>query len=46
MRRFAAIEGVRGWLALAVVLSHIAVFTNTYAHGFGPMIVNAGPGAG
>jgi peptidoglycan/LPS O-acetylase OafA/YrhL len=45
VRRFAAIEGVRGWLALTVVLSHIAVFTNIYAHGFGPMIVNAGPGA-
>ena len=45
MRRFAAIEGLRGWLALTVVSSHIAVFTNIYAHGFGPTIVNAGPSA-
>ena len=38
-------RSVRGCLALTVVLSHIAVFTNIYAHGFGPMNVKAGPGA-
>jgi peptidoglycan/LPS O-acetylase OafA/YrhL len=45
VRRFATIEGLRGWLAMTVVLSHIATFTSIYAHGLGPRIANAGVGA-
>lgn len=40
MKRFDAIEGLRGWLALAVVLSHLAWMTDfPLFHGLGSMAV-------
>lgn len=44
-RRFAAIEGLRGWLAWTVVFSHIAQATNIYALGLGPLLIQSGPAA-
>jgi peptidoglycan/LPS O-acetylase OafA/YrhL len=45
MRRFYAIEGLRGWLAWAVVLSHIAQTSDVYAKGLGPAMGRAGHAA-
>lgn len=42
MRRFEAIEGLRGWLAWTVVLSHLTAITCVYALGIGPIINRAG----
>jgi peptidoglycan/LPS O-acetylase OafA/YrhL len=36
MKRFIAIEGLRGWLAWAVVFSHLTQTSGIYAKGFGP----------
>ena len=42
MKRFQAIEGLRGVLAWAVVLTHLAYFSNIYTHGFGSLISHLG----
>ncbi len=42
MKKFAAIEGLRGWLAWAVVLSHLAYFSNLSLKGLGPALKAAG----
>ena len=42
MRQFAAIEGLRGWLAWTVVLSHLAQITNLHGGGIGPPLLKAG----
>lgn len=42
MKKFGAIEGLRGWLAWMVVFDHLALTTNIYAKGVGPQIIIAG----
>src|ERR1700754_946146 len=42
MKRFQAIEGLRGVLAWAVVFSHLVYFADTYTHGFGGRIAHIG----
>lgn len=42
MKKFSAIEGLRGWLAWAVVLSHLAYFSNLSVKGLGPLLKVAG----
>jgi peptidoglycan/LPS O-acetylase OafA/YrhL len=42
MKRFQAIEGLRGALAWAVVFTHLAYFSNIYTHGFGSLISHLG----
>jgi peptidoglycan/LPS O-acetylase OafA/YrhL len=42
MMRFAAIEGLRGWLAWTVVLCHLVVISSLHALDFGPQIRTAG----
>lgn len=42
MRKFGAIEGLRGWLAWAVVFSHLAYFSNLSVKSFGPALKAAG----
>jgi len=42
MKRFQAIEGLRGVLAWAVVFSHLVYFANIYRHGFGGWIAHLG----
>ena len=41
-KRFNAIEGLRGWLAWTVVLSHVVQVSNIIAKGVGPMMVRTG----
>jgi peptidoglycan/LPS O-acetylase OafA/YrhL len=43
MQKIAAVEGLRGWLAWTVVISHIALASNISAGGIGPMLGRAGP---
>src|ERR1051326_2654002 len=40
--RFRSIEGVRGWLAWTVVLSHVAYASGIYITGLGPFLGRAG----
>ena len=40
--KFGAIEGLRGWLAWSVVLSHLAYFSNLRARDFGALLKGAG----
>lgn len=42
MKKFSAIEGLRGWLAWIVVLSHLALTSNIWAKGLGPIVVRLG----
>jgi peptidoglycan/LPS O-acetylase OafA/YrhL len=42
MKRFRAIEGLRGWLAWTVVFSHLVLTSGLYAKGLGPAAVLAG----
>jgi peptidoglycan/LPS O-acetylase OafA/YrhL len=42
MKKFSAIEGLRGWLAWTVVLSHLALSSNIHAKGLGPAVERAG----
>jgi peptidoglycan/LPS O-acetylase OafA/YrhL len=42
MKKFSAIEGLRGWLAWTVVLSHLALSSNIHAKGLGPIVERAG----
>jgi peptidoglycan/LPS O-acetylase OafA/YrhL len=42
VKKFNAIEGLRGWLAWAVVISHVALTSGVYAKGMGPALVEAG----
>ena len=42
LKRFQAIEGLRGVLAWAVVVSHLVYFANIYTHGFGSRIAHLG----
>jgi peptidoglycan/LPS O-acetylase OafA/YrhL len=42
MKRFEAIEGLRGVLAWTVVVSHLVYFANIYTHGFGGRIAHLG----
>jgi|SRR5579883_144801 len=42
MKRFQAIEGLRGVLAWAVVFSHLVYFADIYTHGFGRHIAHLG----
>lgn len=42
MKKFAAIEGLRGWLAWAVVFSHLAYFSNLSVKGLGSALKAAG----
>jgi peptidoglycan/LPS O-acetylase OafA/YrhL len=42
MKKFNCIEGLRGWLAWTVVLSHITLASGIYAKGLGPVLSNAG----
>lgn len=42
MRKFSAIEGLRGWLAWSVVLSHLAYFSNLRARGLGTLLKEIG----
>lgn len=42
MKRFSAIEGLRGWLAWIVVVSHLAQASDVYVHGLGPAALRAG----
>jgi peptidoglycan/LPS O-acetylase OafA/YrhL len=42
MKRFYAIEGLRGWLAWTVVLAHLAYASGIYTHGIGQRLGNAG----
>src|SRR5262249_52534066 len=42
MKRFQAIEGLRGVLAWAVVFSHIVYFADIDSHGFGGVIAHLG----
>jgi peptidoglycan/LPS O-acetylase OafA/YrhL len=42
MKRFQAIEGLRGVLAWAVVFSHVVYFADIYTHGFGGGIAHLG----
>src|SRR5580700_5874165 len=40
--KFRATEGLRGWLAWTVVLSHLAYASGIYAKGWGPVLGRAG----
>jgi peptidoglycan/LPS O-acetylase OafA/YrhL len=42
MKRFTAIEGLRGWLAWTVVFSHITQTVNVWPDGIGPRLAHAG----
>ncbi|HUN97489.1 MAG TPA: acyltransferase family protein, partial [Bradyrhizobium sp.] len=42
MKKFYSIEGLRGWLAWIVVLSHLVQTSDVYAHGLGPAALRAG----
>jgi peptidoglycan/LPS O-acetylase OafA/YrhL len=42
LKKFSAIEGLRGWLASTVVVSHIAYAGDITAKGFGPLLRLAG----
>jgi peptidoglycan/LPS O-acetylase OafA/YrhL len=42
VKKFASVEGLRGWLAWTVVLGHIADASNMYFKGVGPILVSAG----
>ena len=42
MKKFAAIEGLRGWLAWAVVVCHLVQTSDLYARGLGPVLVQVG----
>lgn len=42
MKKFGSIEGLRGWLAWAVVFSHLAYFSNLSVKGLGPALKAAG----
>src|SRR5579872_3145219 len=42
IEKFSAIEGLRGWLAWTVVLSHLSLVSNIYVKGIGPNAVRAG----
>jgi peptidoglycan/LPS O-acetylase OafA/YrhL len=42
MKKFNAIEGLRGWLAWTVVFSHLAMTSDIHAKGLGPAAVHAG----
>ena len=42
MKKFQAVEGLRGILAWAVVFSHLVYFANIYGHGFGSLIAHLG----
>jgi peptidoglycan/LPS O-acetylase OafA/YrhL len=42
MKKFTAIEGLRGWLAWTVVLSHLAMTSGIYAKGIGYAAETAG----
>lgn len=42
MKKFAAIEGLRGWLAWTVVLAHLSQTSNIHAKGLGPEILKTG----
>jgi peptidoglycan/LPS O-acetylase OafA/YrhL len=42
MKKFVAIEGLRGWLAWAVVVCHLVQTSDLYARGLGPALVQAG----
>lgn len=42
MKKFIAIEGLRGWLAWAVVLNHVAWATDVSAKGLGPFLRSIG----
>ena len=42
MKKFQAIEGLRGVLAWAVVFSHLVYFADIYTHGFGGRIAHLG----
>ena len=42
MKRFQAIEGLRGGLAWSVVFSHLVYFADIYEHGFGGRIAHLG----
>lgn len=42
MKKFYAIEGLRGWLAWIVVFSHLVQTSDVYAHGLGPAALRAG----
>ena len=41
-QHFGAIEGLRGWLAWTVVISHIVFASNAYAKGLYPSFIHAG----
>ena len=42
MKKFVAIEGLRGWLAWAVVVCHLVQTSDLYAKGLGPALVQVG----
>ena len=42
MKKFLAIEGLRGWLAWAVVVCHLVQTSDLYAKGLGPVLVQMG----
>ncbi len=42
MKKFVAIEGLRGWLAWAVVVCHLVQTSDLYAMGLGPALVQVG----
>jgi peptidoglycan/LPS O-acetylase OafA/YrhL len=42
VQKFAAIEGMRGWLAWAVVLAHLLTISGLYLNGFGPRLADLG----
>lgn len=45
MKKFKAIEGLRGWLAWTVVISHVSQMTNIQLRGFGPWLTESGASA-
>lgn len=42
VQKFAAIEGLRGWLAWGVVLSHLVAISGIYLSGLGPRLITLG----
>jgi peptidoglycan/LPS O-acetylase OafA/YrhL len=42
LTRFRSIEGLRGWLAWTVVLSHVAYASGIYIKGLGPFLGRTG----
>ena len=42
VKKFAAIEGLRGWLAWAVVLSHLITISGLYLNGWGNRLISLG----